>query len=138
MVPRSRTGGRSWNVIVGSGVDLIDNQRVARELGLGAWTPEDGIFTRSELDFCNRGKRPALRYAACFGAKEATLKALGIEVINLSIFREVELLQESRTRFVLQLHGRTKSFSQTLGVGHIHVAVATAARLTTVFVVLES
>jgi holo-[acyl-carrier protein] synthase len=125
-------------VIVGSGIDFIDNSRVERELALGAWTPEDGVFTASEIRFCNSGKKPALLFAACFAAKEATLKALGIEVTNLSHLRDVELLPEPSGSFTLKLHGHTQSVSQRLGVRHVCVTVAKAARLTGVVVVVES
>lgn len=125
-------------MIVGSGIDVIDNRRVERELALGGWTPEQGIFTISEIKFCNSQKKSALLYAACFAAKEATLKALGIEVPNLTRFHEIELLSEPMGSLTLTLYGQTESEFHRQGVRHVHVAVTTAARLTGAVVVLES
>jgi holo-[acyl-carrier protein] synthase len=125
-------------VIVGLGIDFIDSGRVERELARCPWTPQDGIFTASEIDFCNSKRKSALLYASCFVAKEATLKALGLEVTNLSLFRDVELLRGPEGKAVLRLHGQARSVSQKQGVRRLSVAVTTTARLSGAVVVLES
>ncbi len=125
-------------MIVGSGIDLIENERVERELARGAWQSQDGVFTESEILFCNRQKQSALLYAMCFAAKEAALKALGSEVAVLSRFREVELLPESRCRFILNLHGHTQALSKALGVKRTSVAVTSSVKFSGAVVVLES
>ena len=51
-------------MIVGLGIDLIENRRVEQELARSEWTREDGIFSREEIRYCNLGKKPARRYAA--------------------------------------------------------------------------
>ena len=61
-------------MIVGLGIDLLENNRVERELARGDWLLNEGIFTREEIKDCSGSRKPALRYAACFAAKEATLK----------------------------------------------------------------
>jgi holo-[acyl-carrier protein] synthase len=125
-------------VIVGLGVDLLENSRVAQELARGDWRQENGVFTSEEIKRCSTGKNPALRYAACFAAKEATLKALGIGVSDLAMFREVEIALDENGEYAVVLHNRLKSESEQLGVRHIRVSVAAAAKQTGGMVILES
>ena len=123
-------------MIVGLGIDLVANSRVERELARNEWLLGDGIFTSQEISRCSRNKRPALCYAACFAAKEATLKALGVEVADLGMMREVEV--ELGDRCAIVLHDRMKSESEHLGVRHIRLSIAPSKRQTGAMVILES
>lgn len=125
-------------MIVGLGIDLVENSRVTHELARGEWRQENGIFTSEEITCCGTGKNPALRYAACFAAKEATLKALGVGVSDLAIFREVEIGLDNNGEYAVVLHDRLKSESEQLGVRHIKVSIAAAVKQTGAMVILES
>lgn len=125
-------------MIVGLGVDLLENKRVEQELTRGDWRHGDGIFTREEMTRCNAGKNPALRYAACFAAKEATLKALRVEISDLGMFHEVEISLGITGAHAVVLHDRLQSVSEALGVRHIRVSTAAAAKQTGAMVILES
>ena len=123
-------------MIVGLGIDLVVNSRVERELAQGEWLSGDGIFTSREISRCNRNKRPPLCYAACFAAKEATLKALGVEVADLGMMREVEV--ELGDRCAIVLHDRMKAESEHLGARHIRLSITPSKRQTGAMVILES
>ena len=125
-------------MILGLGVDLVENRRVTQELARGDWRPENGVFTRAEIERCSTGKDPALRYAACFAAKEATLKALGVGVSDWAVFREVEIGLDKNGEYAVVLHDRLKSQAEQLGVRHIRVSIAAAAKQTGAMVILES
>lgn len=123
-------------MIVGFGIDLVTTNRMERELAQGEWMAGDGIFTRREISRCSRNRRPAVCYAACFAAKEATLKALGVEVADLGMMREVEV--ELGDRCAIVLHHRMKAESEHLGVRHVRLSVAPSRRQTGAMVILES
>ena len=125
-------------MIIGLGVDLVENHRVTQELARGDWRPENGVFTRAEIERCSTGKTPALRYAACFAAKEATLKALGVGVSDWAMFREVEIGLDNNGEYAVVLHDRLKSQAEQLGVRHVRVSIAAAAKQTGAMVILES
>ena len=125
-------------MIVSLGIDLVENRRVTQELARGDWRPENGVFTNGEIERCSTGRNPALRYAACFAAKEATLKALGVGISDLAMFREVEIDLDKNGAYAVVLHDRLKSKSEQLGVRHIRVSVAAAAKQTGAMVILES
>ncbi len=125
-------------MIVGLGIDLIENRRVELELARGPWVQKDGIFSGEEIRHCRTGKNPALRYAACFAAKEAALKALGAGVEDSAIFREVEVKVGTGSEYGIVLHDRLRSMAGRLGVRHINLSITATKRQTGAMVILES
>ena len=127
----------SRSMILGLGIDLVENRRVEQELARGDWLLGDGIFTPEEVSYCAAAGRPASRYAACFAAKEATLKALGLPVNDLGMFREVEVRFAAGPDPEIVLHHRLKAESEQLGVRRIWLSLAHNAGQTGAVVTLE-
>ena len=125
-------------VIVGLGIDLVDTSRMAREFAHTPWQAGDGIFTAGEISYCNAGRQPEQRYAACFAAKEATLKALGTEVLDLGIFREVEVRFSSGVERTIVLHDRVEAIAKKLGARRLNLSIALATKSVGATVILES
>ena len=125
-------------MILGIGTDLIEHVRVQREIEKNPWADGDGIFTPQEIARCGGSARAVAGYAACFAAKEAALKALGLEVRDLGMFREVELCPNREGAYAVLLHGRVKEKSENMGVRHISLSIAANTKLTGAMVVLES
>lgn len=126
---------RCISVILGIGIDLLENRRVEQELARDEWRQGDGIFSPEEIRSCNLAGHPARRYAACFAAKEAALKALGISADDLAVFREVEVGLDSSS---IALHRRLKDRSEQLGVRHIRLSTSVSRDFTGAMVILES
>lgn len=125
-------------MIVGLGTDIVETGRVARELERGPWLDQDGIFTLAEIAYCSSAKSPAQRYAACFAAKEATLKALGTEVEDLGLFQEVEVRFDSPLHKRIILHGRAHNIATELGIRNLQLSIAVARESVGAMVILES
>ncbi len=125
-------------MIIGSGIDVVENSRVERELSRAEWQPEQGVFSSDEIHFCTHSKRPARLFATCFAVKEAALKALGIGCANLSCFHDVELVSNADGNLELKFHGHSRVVFERLGVNRAAVAVTTNARVSGAIVVLES
>jgi len=124
-------------VVLGLGLDLLENNRFEQELTRRGWSSHDGIFTPKELSHCNSARKPALGYAACFAAKEATLKAMGRQVSDLAIFREVEVEFKEDGGHRIVLHDRLKKESEGSGVRRIHFSIARTKSQTGAMVILE-
>ncbi len=123
-------------MIVGCGIDLVENRRVEQELSRGPWLSSEGIFTPGEIRYCHCGMRPALRYAACFAVKEATLKAFGCGGSSLSQFAEVEFWPGRNGRQEVGLHRGLQAQARQLGV-RISLSLARTRTHTAAMVVLE-
>ncbi len=125
-------------MIIGSGIDVIETSRLERELTRASWQARHGIFTNDELRYLNSSRNPALSFAGCFAAKEAALKALGIELSSLAHFCEVEILPDPDRTWKLNLRGQSLSTCQKLGVQRSRVAIATSRKLSGAIVVFET
>ena len=125
-------------MIVGIGVDLVECSRVERELSRRPWDTGESIFTADEVRQYGEGKTRGARLSACFAAKEAVLKAMGAEVGDLELFREVELLIGPKGNPQIALHSRMRAKAETLGVRHIWVSIASARKHAGASVVMES
>jgi holo-[acyl-carrier protein] synthase len=64
-------------MILGTGIDIIEIDRVARSIERFGDRFLHRIFTSGEIAYCSRKKNAAESYAARFAAKEAGAKALG-------------------------------------------------------------
>jgi len=124
-------------VIVGLGIDLMESSRFATELQRGAWQGADGVFAPSEIKYCNAGQHPERRYAACFATKEATLKALGAELADTGMLREVEVRLNHEHHDAIVLRGRLQAIATGLGVEQIHFSLAMQKTNVAAMVILE-
>ena len=64
-------------MIVGTGVDIVETERIEEALGRHGFRFVKRLFTPAEMEYCEGFKKKAERYAARFAAKEAAFKALG-------------------------------------------------------------
>lgn len=124
-------------MIVGLGVDLLENRRVEQELERGEWLADDGIFSADEIARAYASGNPARELGACFAGKEAALKALGREVNDLGYFRELDVHLGNGSESRLELKGRLKQETEQMGVRHIRLSVTLTTTLTGAMVILE-
>jgi holo-[acyl-carrier protein] synthase len=124
-------------VIVGLGIDFLEISRVERELARGEWRLGDGIFTPVEIQYCIAASAPGPCFAACFAAKEATMKAVGVPVSDLALFREVEVGRDRDRGYQVVLRDRLKTKSEQLGVRSIKLTVTQSATQAGAVVIME-
>lgn len=124
-------------MIVGIGIDVVENRRMERELARGAWQVADSVFTAREIRRCAAASRPERQYAACFAAKEATLKALAAGAGDCGRFGEIEVARSRRGEKVV-LHRRARAAAKRLGVKRIKISTCVSAETAAALVVLES
>ncbi len=125
-------------MILGLGIDCVELVRVTAELARGTWLAGDGVFTPDELAYCDCACQPELRFAACFAAKEATLKALATEVEDLGTFREVETNLGPGFKGGIVLRNRLQTKAEQLGVKQITLSIAPGRKLVAAIVLLQS
>jgi len=64
-------------IVLGVGIDLIENKRIKDALERQGKAFEDKIFTAAEIKYCRNHRNHSLHFAARFAAKEAISKAFG-------------------------------------------------------------
>lgn len=101
--------------VAGLGIDLLEIERIERALERRP-ALATRLFTEGELEFCNSKARPARHLAARFAAKEAAIKALGI---NACPMKDIEIFGGGTVPPTVRLHGRAGTMARERGVSVI-------------------
>lgn len=125
-------------MIVGSGIDLVEIERIRQSVDRFGQRFLDRIFTSGEQAYCMRKRNAAESLAARFAAKEAAAKALGTGISRGVSWLEIEVIREPSGRPSIQFHGRAEEFASRLGVSHTALSLTHTATLSMASVVLEN
>lgn len=124
-------------MILGTGVDIVEIQRMEGLLSRKEEATRLRLFTAREWSDCADKKLRVQRLAARFAAKEALLKALGTGLRRGIFFRDMETVSGLDGRPLLQLTGRAAEIAEELGVHRIHLSFSHGVDHAIAFVVLE-
>ena len=116
-------------MILGTGIDLVEIQRIRDALQRQGPSFARRLLTAAEWAYCNKHPDAAPFVAARFAAKEAVAKAMGvgigaslgwhdIEVVRLPSGQPSIRLSEAGQRELVRLGGRTVHLSLTHERGH--------------------
>jgi holo-[acyl-carrier protein] synthase len=124
-------------MILGTGIDIVEIDRVARSIERFGDRFLQRIFTEGEIAYCSRKKNAAESYAARFAAKEAGAKALGTGIQHGVSWQELEVRREPGGRPTLHLSGRAGQIAARMGVGHVSLSLTHSTNLAMASVHLE-
>jgi holo-[acyl-carrier protein] synthase len=125
-------------MILGTGIDVIDIERIARSVERYGDHFLRRVYTAGEIAYCQRKRRNAAEsFAARFAAKEAAAKALGTGIGFGVTWREIEVGREPAGRPLLLLHGRAAEIARTMGVQHSSLSITHTGTQSMALVILE-
>jgi holo-[acyl-carrier protein] synthase len=124
-------------MIVGSGIDLAEIDRIQRSVERYGQRFLDRVYTASEQAYCLRKRKSAESLAARFAAKEAGAKALGTGISHGVNWLEIEVVREAGGRPTLRFHGRAAEFAARLSSVRVALSITHTATLAMASVVLE-
>lgn len=111
-------------MIAGTGVDIIEVERIARALERHPERFLHRVFTPGEIADCWPGEQHRTRrLAARFAAKEATLKALGIGLRGVN-WTDIEVVKDSLGKPELRLTGRLAVLAAEQGISGLHLSLS--------------
>ncbi|MEO8376339.1 MAG: holo-ACP synthase [Candidatus Sumerlaeota bacterium] len=125
-------------MIVGTGIDIMEIERVEAGLKQFGNRFKARFFTRDEQAYCDALALPAQHYAARFAAKEAFSKALGYGIAQGVRWVDIEVAREEFGRPVLTLHGKAKQLFERSGKLRIWLSLSHTRTIATAMVVIES
>jgi holo-[acyl-carrier protein] synthase len=126
------------SMIVGSGIDLIEIDRIQRSLDRFGARFLERIYTAGEQAYCLSKRNAAESLAARFAAKEAGAKALGTGMRHGVSWVEIEVVREASGRPTLRFHGRAAEMARRLEVQHAALSLTHSMNLAMASVVLEN
>lgn len=129
-------------MIIGIGVDLVDNRRIEALVNKFGQRFLEKIFTANERAYAESASRSLPAYANRFAAKEATVKALGTGFREGIGWHDIEIVRAPSGAPALYLHNNAyKKFESLLLPGYqgiIHVSFSDEPPYSTAFVILSA
>ena len=125
-------------MIVGTGVDLAEVNRIGEAIERYGQRFLDRIYTAAEIAYVERKANRHERYAARFAAKEAGMKAIGTGWRRGVRWKDFEVVNLASGRPTLQLHGVAAKVADALQVRHIALSLTHTAMQGMAIVILES
>jgi holo-[acyl-carrier protein] synthase len=110
-------------LIVGLGVDIAEVPRIKAAIERHGEPFLRRVFTRNEVEYCERFKNKFERYAGRFAAKEATMKALGTGWGRGVRWVDLEVVREQSGRPTMTLVGEAAKIAAQLGVKRISLSI---------------
>jgi len=123
-------------LIFGTGVDIIEVERIEKTLCNDEYDIISGAFTPDEITYCRSKKNDAEIYAGLFAAKEAFLKALGTGWRYGVSWGEIEVTFK-RNKYALSPSGEAASRCLSNKIKKIHLSINTTKQAATAVVILE-
>jgi len=95
-------------VIIGNGVDIVENKRIRNSLKIKGFI--DRIFTLNEINKSKKINNKTNYYAKRFAAKEAFVKALGEGFRNNINFNDIDVTNDKKGKPVISVSNNIKKF----------------------------
>jgi len=125
-------------MIAGTGVDIVDIERIRKITEKQKSRFIDRVFTQAEQQYCNKYRDPAPHLSARFAAKEALFKALGTGWAKGVTWLDVEVKRVESAAPSMVLHGEAEKRSIRLGVEHVHLSLSHSDQWAVAMVILET
>jgi holo-[acyl-carrier protein] synthase len=127
--------------IVGTGVDIIEVERVERAVtdAVTGARFRQRVFTEREIAYCEARGRPRYEsYAARFAAKEAVMKAMGTGWNRNVGWNNIEVMRERGQAPTIVLNGKTADFARRRNIVHFHLSISHTNSMAIAHVIAES
>lgn len=124
-------------MIVGSGIDVVEIERVEHALARHGRRFEERVFHPREIEGGRGRRRAAPFYAARFAAKEALMKAVGTGWARGVRWVDIEVVAGAGA-FEIELHGEVADIARRRGVARIHLGMGRSRSLALAAVLLDA
>lgn len=123
-------------MILGNGIDLVKNQRIAALIDKYGDHFLNKIYTENEIKYCRNKSAAAVSFAARFAAKEALLKALGTGMRKNS-WKDIEVINNELGKPEIILSGKTEVLAESKNVKSIFLSMSHEKKYSIAQIILE-
>lgn len=124
-------------MIQGIGIDIVEIARIEEKIKSNTHFIQH-VFSANEVAYCEGKKKAAMHYAGKWAAKEAYLKAYGLNFIGNHKLHEIEILQEENGNPYIHLLGKSALSHKEKALGKIHLSISHTDIVATAYVIIES
>ena len=128
-------------MICGVGIDLIEVDRIKKQLEKSSDRFCQSLFSEKEIAYCRRGANTRIQarhFAGRFAAKEAFFKAIGTGLREGFAWKDVEVLNNAMGRPELHLKNMAKETVDKLGITNVQLSISHGRDMAAAFVILET
>src|SRR3954468_11769676 len=125
-------------MIVGLGIDVIQNDRIRDSVTRFGTRFINRLYTETEIAYCAKCADPGIHYAARFAAKEAGFKALGTGWAAGVKWKDIEVQRLASGKPELHLHGEALARAQALGTERFFVSLTHDQLVSCAVVIFEA
>ncbi|MZH46640.1 MAG: holo-ACP synthase [Nitrospinae bacterium] len=111
-------------MIFGTGLDIIEIDRIKKSLERYSPRFENKVFTDGEINYCQSQADPGKHFAARFAVKEAVSKSLGTGISNDVGFKDIEVVNNESGKPIVKMAGRGKLLFEKLNLKSIHISIS--------------
>jgi holo-[acyl-carrier protein] synthase len=111
-------------MIYGTGIDIIEIERIKKSLEKYSSRFENKVFTDKEIDYCQSQADPAKHFAARFAVKEAVSKSLGTGISKDVGFKDIEVVNQISGKPLVTMSGQGKKLFEKLNLKIIHISIS--------------
>lgn len=137
MDPRTLESLNPKKMIIGTGIDIVNIERIERLMTRWGDHFLGRVFTEKEIVWCRHRTRPPECFATRFAAKEAFLKAIGSGLRNGIQWTDIEVENDSMGKPLLSLHRRAKEVLQTRRIKRTFLTLSHDRPFAVAYVLLE-
>ena len=109
-------------MIIGTGIDIVEIQRIKKAAQKWGDTFLDKVFTKKELSYAKKRHFPYQHLAARFAAKEAVAKAFGD--VNLISWKDIEVENLDNGKPQVKLSGAANLLKSKKGIKKIIISLS--------------
>lgn len=111
--------------VLGTGIDLVENDRMKETLGEWSKRFKNRVFLKSEQRYCESKAAPWRHYAGRFAVKEAVTKAFGTGVGEHLGWLDIEVVRDARTGAPsVRLSAKGEKLARARGVRRVLVSLS--------------
>jgi holo-[acyl-carrier protein] synthase len=123
-------------MIVGIGCDIVDHKETIDLGWLSNSRLQQRVFSLEELQLYQTNR--TIRFiSGRFATKEAVLKSLSIGIRDGISLTDIQVLQNSAGKPILEIGGEVKRIAEQLGISSWHITISHSAHTSAAFVVAE-
>jgi len=124
-------------MIVGSGVDIVEVDRIKKAVKRWGESFIDKVFTKKELNYSHKKRFAYQHLAARFATKEAVLKAFGGGWIRSLPWKEVEITNDKTGKPSVTLHGEAKKLKEKREIKRMVISISHTKNYAVASAILE-
>lgn len=123
-------------MIIGIGIDIIENQRIEKLIEKYGDKFLEKIFLEDEISYCQHKADFMNCFAARYAAKEALLKSLGTG-LRKSSWHDIKIYNDELGKPEINLNGNAAEIADKKGVKNIFLSISHEKNYSVAQVILE-